>query len=57
MQLNNFLQHRFRSTQGLRLDSSSTGPEHSLRWTVIAYCQLFCNCFLIHTSFILSPRP
>ncbi|KAG1771314.1 hypothetical protein EDD22DRAFT_608099 [Suillus occidentalis] len=37
MQLNNFLQHRFRSTQGLRLDSSSSGPEHALWWTVIVY--------------------
>ncbi|KAG1774041.1 hypothetical protein EV702DRAFT_556264 [Suillus placidus] len=37
MQLNNFLQHRFRSTQDLRFDSSSTGPRHALRWIVIAY--------------------
>ncbi|KAG1885989.1 hypothetical protein F4604DRAFT_1723970 [Suillus subluteus] len=37
MQLNNFLQHRFRSTQDLRLDSSSTGPERALWWTVIVY--------------------
>ncbi|KAG2350887.1 hypothetical protein BDR05DRAFT_994231 [Suillus weaverae] len=37
MHLNNFLQHRFRSTQDLRIVSSSTGPGHALRWTVIAY--------------------
>ncbi|KAG2138661.1 uncharacterized protein EDB93DRAFT_709808 [Suillus bovinus] len=37
MQLNNFLQHRFRSTQDLRIDSSSTGPGHALWWTVIVY--------------------
>ncbi|KAG1850594.1 hypothetical protein DFJ58DRAFT_793459 [Suillus subalutaceus] len=37
MQLNNFLQHRFRSTQDLRLDSSSIGPERALWWTVTVY--------------------
>ncbi|KAG2118101.1 uncharacterized protein F5147DRAFT_648489 [Suillus discolor] len=37
MQLNNFLQRRFRCTQGLRIDSSSTGPGHALQWTVIVY--------------------
>jgi dsRNA-specific ribonuclease len=37
MQLNNFLQHRYRSTQNLRLESSSSGPGHALWWTVIVY--------------------
>ncbi|KAG1754795.1 uncharacterized protein EDB91DRAFT_1042472 [Suillus paluster] len=35
MQLNNYLQHRFRSTRDLQLLKSATGPEHAPRWTVV----------------------
>ncbi|KAG2367717.1 hypothetical protein BDR07DRAFT_1392751 [Suillus spraguei] len=39
MQLNNYLQRRFGTAgpQGLRLDKSSSGPEHAPCWTVIVY--------------------
>ncbi|KAG1757090.1 hypothetical protein EDB19DRAFT_1822267 [Suillus lakei] len=37
MQLNNYLQRRFGSTQGLSVDGSSTGPGYALCWTVVVY--------------------
>ncbi|KAG0707552.1 hypothetical protein DFH29DRAFT_871553 [Suillus ampliporus] len=35
MQLNNYLQHRFRSTRDLHISESTTGPGHALWWTVV----------------------
>jgi len=46
MNLNNYLQRRFGSTQDLRLQELSTGPPHAPRWTVTIYCWLFPNFFL-----------
>ncbi|KAJ8597565.1 hypothetical protein M405DRAFT_755594 [Rhizopogon salebrosus TDB-379] len=37
MQLNNYLQHRFRTTRDLRLSESVTGPPHAQSWTVVAF--------------------
>jgi len=46
MNLNNYLQRRFGSTQGLRLEELSTGLQHAQRWTITIFCGLFPNFFL-----------
>ncbi|OAX42675.1 hypothetical protein K503DRAFT_682892 [Rhizopogon vinicolor AM-OR11-026] len=37
MQLNNYLQRRFRSTRDVQLVESATGPAHAQWWTVVVF--------------------
>jgi hypothetical protein len=53
MQLNNYLQHRFRTTRDLRLSESVTGLPHAQTWTVVAFCQLLFSCFFMMTDPLL----